>query len=113
VAYVNACCPQQAMDEYTPDAWHDLLGDMGLDECRAAVVAIAQRQPFVAASEIRGEVKRARAMAAAHEQHQALVAPGRLRRDPLTDPRPLRSTIRELVNAQWPGRRELTSGDPP
>ena len=26
--YVKACCPQQAMDDFTPDAWHDLLGDL-------------------------------------------------------------------------------------
>ena len=37
--YVKACCPQQAIDEYTPDAWHDLLGDLSLADCRAAVVA--------------------------------------------------------------------------
>src|ERR1700734_4510496 len=47
VAYVNACCPQQAMDEYTPDAWHDLLGDLDLAGCRQAVVTVAKRQPFV------------------------------------------------------------------
>ena len=58
--YVKACCPQQAMDEYTPDAWHDLLGDLSLADCRAAVVAVAQQKPFVAPSEIRAEVKRAR-----------------------------------------------------
>jgi hypothetical protein len=58
--YVKACCPQQAMDDYTPDAWHDLLGDLPFADCRAAVVAVAQVQPFVAPSEIRAEVKRVR-----------------------------------------------------
>lgn len=58
--YVKACCPQQAIDEYTPDAWHDLLGDLTLTDCRAAVAAVAKRQPFVAPAEIRGEVKRIR-----------------------------------------------------
>lgn len=60
VAYVRACCPQQRMDEYTPDAWHDLLGDLALGDCRAAARAVAQRQPFVSPSEIREEVKRIR-----------------------------------------------------
>ena len=28
--YVRSCCPQQRMNEYTPDAWLDLLGDLSL-----------------------------------------------------------------------------------
>ena len=60
VRYVKACCPQQAIDEYTPDAWHELLGDLALDDCRSAVAAVARRQPFVAPAEIRAEVARIR-----------------------------------------------------
>jgi hypothetical protein len=59
-AYVKACCPQQALGEYTPDAWHDLLGDLSLADCREAVAAVAKRQPFVAPAEIRAEVRRIR-----------------------------------------------------
>ena len=55
--YVKACCPQQAIDRYTPDAWHDLLGDLAPEDCRAAVVTVAKRQPFVAPAEIRAEVR--------------------------------------------------------
>jgi hypothetical protein len=58
--YVKACCPGSQIDEYTPDAWHDLLGDLELADCREAVTAVAKRQPFVAPSEIRAEVKRIR-----------------------------------------------------
>lgn len=58
--YVKACCPQQQVDEYTPDAWHDLLGDLELADCREAVKTIASRQPFVAPAEIRAEVRRIR-----------------------------------------------------
>lgn len=58
--YVAACCPQQAIDEYTPDAWHDLLADLDAADCRAAVAAVVKRQPFVAVAEIRAEVKRIR-----------------------------------------------------
>lgn len=59
-AYVKACCPQQAIGEYTPDAWHDLLGDLLLEDCREAVAAVAKRQPFVAPAEIRAEVRKIR-----------------------------------------------------
>lgn len=59
--YVKAYCPQQAIDEYTPDAWHDLLGDLDLDTCRQAAGRVARRQPFVAPAEIRAEVRTERA----------------------------------------------------
>ena len=55
--YVKACCPQQAIDEYTPNAWHDLLGDLDLAVCRQAAARVARRQPFVAPAEIRAEVR--------------------------------------------------------
>jgi len=58
--YVRACCPQQAIDEYTPDVWHDLLGDLAYDDCETAAAAVAKRQPFVAPAEIRAEVRRLR-----------------------------------------------------
>lgn len=51
--YVAACCPQQKFDEYTPDAWFDLLGDLPFDMCKAAAREVAKRQPFVSPSEIR------------------------------------------------------------
>jgi hypothetical protein len=54
--YVKACCPQQQIDEYTPDAWFDVLGDLELSGCKAAVAAITRKQPFVAPSEIRTHV---------------------------------------------------------
>ena len=58
--YVKACCPQQQIDDYTPDAWHDLLGDLPAADCREAVIAVAKRQPFVSPAEIRAEIKRIR-----------------------------------------------------
>jgi len=57
---IRAACPQQHLDEYTPDAWHELLGDLELLECMSAVKEIAKRQPFVAPAEIRAEVRRVR-----------------------------------------------------
>lgn len=58
--YAKAACPQQQFDEFTPDAWSDLLGDLRFEDCRDALRAVVQRQPFVAPAEIRTEVKRIR-----------------------------------------------------
>ena len=60
-AYVKACCPQQAIGEYTPDAWHDLLGDLLFADCREAARNVGMRQPFIAPAEIRAEVREIRA----------------------------------------------------
>lgn len=58
--YVAAVCPHQRIDEYTPDAWYDVLGDLNLDDCRAAVAVIKRRSVFVDPSEIHAEVRRIR-----------------------------------------------------
>lgn len=66
--YVKACCPQQAIDEYTADAWHDLLEDVTFDEAKQAVIAVARRQPFVAPAEIISEVRFTRSVHGPHSQ---------------------------------------------
>ncbi|MGW7296133.1 zinc finger domain-containing protein [Streptomyces xiamenensis] len=58
--YVRALCPAQKFDEYTPDAWSDVLRPYELADAREAAAAIARRQPWVAPAEIIAEVKRAR-----------------------------------------------------
>ncbi|MGW6741710.1 zinc finger domain-containing protein [Streptomyces sp. NPDC055025] len=58
--YVRALCPQQKFDEYTPDAWHDVLGDWPLSAARAAAAAVAKQQPFVSPAEIIGEIRKQR-----------------------------------------------------
>lgn len=58
--YVRALCPQQKFDEYTPDAWHDVLGEYRLADARAAAAAVAKRQPFVSPAEIIGQIKQQR-----------------------------------------------------
>lgn len=60
--YVTGACPQQASDEFTPNIWHDLIGDLPYADCITAVKTIANRQPFVAPAEIRAEVRRIRAI---------------------------------------------------
>lgn len=59
--YVRALCPQQKFDEYTADAWHDLLTNYELPEARAAVARhIAAGNAFVAVGEIVTEIRKAR-----------------------------------------------------
>lgn len=60
VAYVAGACPQQKMNELTPDAWHDILGHLEHEECKNAARLVAARQPFVAPSEIIREIADAR-----------------------------------------------------
>lgn len=36
--YAKAMCPAQQIDEYTPDAWADVLHDVTLEEAKAAIV---------------------------------------------------------------------------
>jgi len=77
--YVKACCPQQHIDRYTPDAWHDLLGDLDAADCRQAVAAVARRQAFVAPAEIIAEVKRLRREASDRESIRELLDPAAYR----------------------------------
>lgn len=60
VRYVRALCPSQKIDEFTPDAWYDLLAGYGLADCQAACKRLAVRQPFIAPSEIIDEVRKDR-----------------------------------------------------
>ncbi|MEV1079915.1 hypothetical protein AB0I98_16960 [Streptomyces sp. NPDC050211] len=55
--YVQAACPAQKFGEYTPDVWGEILAPYAVDEARAAVIAVARRQPFVSPAEIVAEVK--------------------------------------------------------
>ncbi|MFD3614461.1 hypothetical protein ACFWWT_04260 [Streptomyces sp. NPDC058676] len=59
--YVAAACPAQKFGEYTPDVWGEILAPYAVDEARAAVIAVARRQPFVSPAEIVTEIKARRA----------------------------------------------------
>lgn len=58
--FTKAACPQQAIDEYTPDAWHPILEDIRFEDAKEAVIEAAKSSPFVAPAEIRAHVKRIR-----------------------------------------------------
>jgi hypothetical protein len=72
--YVRALCPQQRFDEYTPDAWHDVLGDLPLDGARTAAATVARRQPWVSPAEIIAEYEQRRTTAAVDIQGPGLPA---------------------------------------
>ncbi|MFE2967527.1 hypothetical protein ACFXKC_28415 [Streptomyces sp. NPDC059340] len=59
--YVRAVCPQQKIDEYTADAWHDFLGPYSLNEARAAVHRhVTLGNAFISIGEICAQIRRAR-----------------------------------------------------
>lgn len=58
--FTKACCPQQTFDDYSPDAWFELLGDLRFADCKLAVIEVAKTQPFVAPAEVRAMVRRIR-----------------------------------------------------
>ncbi|MFF2522472.1 hypothetical protein [Streptomyces liangshanensis] len=59
--YVSAACPAQRVGEFTPDVWGELLAPYNLADARAAVLAVASRQPFVSPAEIITEIRERRA----------------------------------------------------
>lgn len=63
--YVRAMCPQQRIDEYTPDAWHDVLRPYSLDEARTAIAShISDGNAFISVGEIVGRIRQHRTNAA-------------------------------------------------
>jgi hypothetical protein len=70
--YVRALCPQQKFDEYTPDAWHDVLADFDLTDARTAAATVARKQPFVSPAEIVAQIRKQRDDRAADYQGPGL-----------------------------------------
>lgn len=102
--YVRALCPQQRFDEYTPDAWHDLLGDQQLADAREAAARIARRQPFVAPSEILAEIRKIRS--------ERLVGFEYVPMDADEDPRTYLANLRAQRAAVAAGRRPAAPARP-
>lgn len=82
--FAKAACPQQKIDEYTPDVWLDLLGDLRFDDAKTALLAVAAKQPFVAPAEIRAEVRRIRSKRIA-DAEASIVPPAELADRPTAD----------------------------
>jgi len=95
-----AACPQQAIDDYTPDSWHDLLGDLSFADCHEAMVTIGKRQPFIAPAEIITEVRRIRAERIARAPIPA--PPPELADDPRAYQAELQARIRDAADGHGP-----------
>ena len=60
VRFAKGCFPAMQVDEFTPDSWGVVLGPLLFEDCKLALVNLARRLPFAAASDIYGEVRRIR-----------------------------------------------------
>lgn len=56
----KAACPQQALDEFSPEAWALILEPFNFEDSKTALVDIVRQQPFVSPSEIIERVKQIR-----------------------------------------------------
>lgn len=94
----KAACPQQQFDQYTPDMWHELLGDLRFEEADAALVEVVKSQPFVSPAEIREQVKRVRRKRI--DEYGYILPPRELEHNPRAES----AWIREMVQAVGDGR---------
>lgn len=63
--FVHALCPAQKFDEFSPDAWELVLGDVPFDDARDALKTLGQQLRFIAPADIAQEVRRVRNVRAA------------------------------------------------
>lgn len=109
VRYVRAVCPQQRVDEYTADAWYDVLYPFTVDEARTAIAAhVAAGNAFIAAGEIVTSIRRARAdRMSRHTDPTPLADPD----DPHAYRAELLATRRAVaIGQQPPAQHELAAG---
>lgn len=97
--YLRAHFPQQPIDEYTADALAETLAPCAPEDCRAAVLAIAERgEKWCAPTDVKAEVKRIRGRRIEAAGHLLIPPPG----------------LSEAQERRWLGwaRREVASGVP-
>lgn len=93
VRYIKSVCPAQAIDDYTYETWHDIIGHLDPEAARAAVIAVKHSQTFVDPSDIIREVERA--------QHRRAHPSERTVAEAIAD-----STQRELAGPHTPPNAE-------
>lgn len=95
--YVAALCPGQRFNEFTPDAWTEVLAPYDAGDARRAVVQLARRTPFIAPAEIIREIQ---AMRNARIEAANLVYDG----DPDETPEESVARRRALIRAAGDGQ---------
>lgn len=83
VAYVTQLNPAQKFDEFTADAWADVLGDLpaDLDTARQATARVARRLTWISPGEIRSELLTMTRPSAIRSQAPALEGPSKFEPD--------------------------------
>jgi hypothetical protein len=66
---VGAYCPAQKFDEYSPEAWTDLMSDVRFADAKEAARNLAKAQHFISPADVRREVRRIRADRIARHPH--------------------------------------------
>lgn len=108
-------CPQQQINEYTPDSWYPVLGDLDFADCCTAVQSLGRAQVFIAPAEIRAEVRRMRSERIARSVIPA--PPPELADDPRAYQRALQDATKQAADGQGiPATNQtpaITAGEPP
>lgn len=102
-AYVENACPQQKFNEFTGEAWGDLLADVRYVDALEAVKTLGKKQPFISPSEIIAEVRVVRSKRIADEVVHSLHPPADLDPD---DPKAYIAWLSGAIKA-------LGDGEPP
>lgn len=116
LALVAAACPAQAIGEHTAEAWHLVLGHLDYADAAAAVVEVAKREPFIAASAIVQEARRLKAARLAQvsplavpdadpddpRAYAAALRAGRMREPDDLKPVPIGDALRRVLEAARP-----------
>lgn len=60
VRFAKGCFPAMQVDEYTPDAWGEILAPLLFEDCKQALVDLGRQMAFAAASDVYQEVRKIR-----------------------------------------------------
>lgn len=92
----KSASPAQAMDEYTPQLWHEVLKDYRFEDCKTALIELAGEQEWLHVSHVVARVKkirRARILA-----HGPIEFPAALSNDPDAEARWHKQAIERIAD---------------
>jgi len=115
--YVKAMCPAQAIDEYTPDAWADVLDDIELEDAKDAIRDGVRDRGwrFIDVTDVVAAVRAERVSRwdAYYVKHGFPVPPARFADDPAAGNRWLAEARRRIVNGEATEPEELDEDPAP